>query len=112
VAESSTNEPFGSAVVQSAGGVTVAAPPANPDIRFFVKGPSAGLFSGLIEDLSLGFATEARSPALFLFENPDGRVDGQFSSLDEAGTFEVDILSQGIAQVRASGGPNLIVKFP
>ncbi len=112
VAESSTNEPFGTAVVQSAGGVTVAAPRANPDIRFFVKGPSGGLFTGLIEDLALGFTIEARSPALFLFESPDGRVDGQFNSLDNAGTFQVDVLSEGAVQRQATGGPVLIVKFP
>jgi hypothetical protein len=112
VAESSTNEPFGTAVVQSGGGVTVIAPRANPDIRFFVKAPSGGLFTGLIEDLTLGFTVEARSPALFLFENPNARVDGQFSSLDNAGTFTVDVLSEGAVQVQATGGPNLVVKFP
>jgi hypothetical protein len=112
VAESSTNEPFGTAVVQSAGGVTVVPPHANPDIRFFVKGPSGGLFTGLVEDLTLGFTVEARSPTLFLFENPDGRVDGQFSSLDNAGLFSVDVISEGAPVVQSTGGPNLIVKFP
>lgn len=110
--EVSTNDPFGTVVVQTAGGVVRIAPKANPDIRIFVKGPSGGMFTGLVEDLTLGFVVETRAPALFMFERPDGRVDGEFSSLDTAGLFAVDILSQGNVAVQATGGPNLNVKFP
>lgn len=112
VQESSTNDPFGTVVVQTSGGVAQLAPHANPDTRFFIKGPSGGLFSGLVEDLSRGFIVEARSPAVLLFEKPNGRVDGEFSSLDFAGSFAVDILAQGAVVVQATGGPNLIVKYP
>ncbi len=111
VTESSTYDAFGTVTLATIGGTVRIAPKANPDIRFFVKAPAAGLFSGLIEDLTEGFVIEARAPSLFLFENPDGRVDGEFSSLDNAGTFAIDILSQGVVVVQATGGPNLNVKF-
>lgn len=111
VAETSTYDSFGTVTVATTGGTARIAPKANPDIRFFIKAPSAGLFIGLIEDLSEGFVVQARAPSLFLFERPDGRVDGEFSSLDDAGTFAVDIIYQGRVVVQATGGPNLNVKF-
>jgi hypothetical protein len=112
LSEASTNDPFGTTVVQSTGGLNSIAPNANPNIQVFVKGPSGGLFTGLVEDLTLSFVVEARSPALFLFEHPDGRVDAQISSLDHAGGVVADILSDGAVVVQASGGPTLLVKFP
>ena len=77
-----------------------------------MKGPSGGLINGLVEDLSLSFVFEARSPALFLFEHPDGRVDAVINSVDEGGTIFADILSDGAVVVTASGGPRLLIKFP
>ncbi len=112
LAEASTNDPFGTTVVQSSGGVNSIAPRANPNIQIFVKGPSSGLLTGLVEDLTLSFVVEARSPALFLFERPDGRVDAEITSLDEAGHVVADILSDGAVVVQASGGPTLLIKFP
>lgn len=111
VAESSTYDSFGTVTVATIGGTATIAPKANPDIRFFVKAPAAGLFTGLVEDLTEGFVVEARAPSLFLFERPDGRVDGEFSALDGAGTFAVDIISHGSVVVKATGGPNLNVKY-
>jgi hypothetical protein len=110
VAEASTNDPFGTTVVQTFGGLTTIAPRANPDIRVFMKGPSGGLLTGLIEDLSLSFVFEARSPALFLFEHPDGRVDAVINSVDEAGTIIADILSDNAVVTTATGGPRLLIK--
>ena len=112
VAEASTNDPFGTTVVQSFGGLAGIAPHANPDIRFFMKGPSGGLINGLIEDLTLSFVFEARSPALFLFEHPDARVDAIINSVDEAGTIFADVLSGGVVVVQEVGGPRLLIKFP
>ena len=112
VAEDSTNDPFGTTVVQTSGGLAGIAPRADPDIRFFMKGPSGGLINGLIEDLTLSFVFEARSPALFLFEHPDARVDAVINSVDEAGTIWADILSDGAVVVQATGGPRLLIKFP
>jgi hypothetical protein len=112
VAEASTNDPFGTTVVQSFGGLVGVAPHANPDIQFFMKGPSGGLINGLIEDLTLSFVFEARSPALFVFEHPDARVDAIINSVDEAGTIMADILSNGAVVVQEVGGPRLLIKFP
>lgn len=112
VAEASTNDPFGTTVVQSFGGLAGIAPHANPDIQFFMKGPSGGLINGLIEDLTLSFVFEARSPTLFLFEHPDARVDAIINSVDEAGTIMADILFNGAVVVQEVGGPRLLIKFP
>jgi hypothetical protein len=111
VAETSTYDSFGTVTVATTGGTAGIAPKANPDIRFFIKAPAAGLFTGLVEDLAEGFVVEARAPSLFVFERPDGRVDGEFNSLDNAGPFAVDIISEGRVVVQATGGPNLNVKF-
>jgi hypothetical protein len=112
VAEASTNDPFGTTVVQTFGGVAGIAPRANPDVRVFMKGPSGGLLNGLIEDLSLSFVFEARAPALFLFEHSDGRVDAVINSVDEGGLILADVLSNGAPVVEQTGGPRLLIKFP
>jgi hypothetical protein len=70
------------------------------------------VINGLVEDLTLSFVFEARSPALLLFEHPDARVDAVINSVDEAGTISADILSGGVVVVRATGGPRLLIKFP
>jgi len=112
VAEASTNDPFGTTVVQTFGGVAGNAPRANPDVRVFMKGPSGGLLNGLIEDLSLSFVFEARAPALFLFEHSDGRVDAVINSVDEGGLILADVLSNGAPVVEQTGGPRMLIKFP
>jgi hypothetical protein len=110
VAEDSTNDPFGTTVVQTFGGLSGIAPRADPNIQFFMKAPSGGVLNGLIEDLSLSFVFEARSPALFLFEHPDGRVDAIINSVDEAGLITADILVNGVVVTTATGGPRLLIK--
>jgi hypothetical protein len=110
VAEVSTTDPFGTNVVQTFGGLTMVAPNADPNIQVFMKGPSGGLITGLIEDLSLSFVFNARSPALFLFEHSDGRVDAVINSVDEAGLITADILSDGAVVTTATGGPRLLIK--
>lgn len=110
VAEASTNDPFGTTVVQTLGGLPGIAPRANPDIEFFIKAPSGGLLNGLVEDLSLSFVFEVRSPARFLFEHPDGRVDAIINSVDEAGLITADILANGVVVTTATGGPRLLIK--
>jgi hypothetical protein len=112
VAEASTNDPFGTTVVQTFGGLAGNAPKANPDVRIFMKGPSGGILNGLIEDFTLSFVFEARAPALFLFEHSDGRVDAVINSVDQGGTIIADALSNGVPVVEASGGPRLLIKFP
>ena len=110
VAEASTNDPFGTTVVQTFGGLPAIAPRADPNIAFFIKAPSGGLLNGLIEDLSLSFVFETRSPALFLFEHPDGRVDAIINSVDQAGLITADILANGVVVTTATGGPRLLIK--
>jgi hypothetical protein len=110
VAEASTNDPFGTTVVQTFGGLPGIAPKADQDVRVFMKGPSGGILNGLVEDLTLSFVFEARSPALFLFEHPDGRVDAVINSVDEAGIITADILSDGVVVATATGGPRLLIK--
>ncbi|MGH7913619.1 MAG: hypothetical protein ACREPW_03070 [Candidatus Binataceae bacterium] len=110
IAESSTNDPFGTTVVQTSGGLTTIAPRANPDIQLFVKGPSGGTITGLVEDLTLSFVFQARSPTLFLFEHPDGRVDAIINSTDEGGAIIADILANGAVVAQATGGPRLLIK--
>jgi len=112
VAETSTTAPFGTTVVQTFGGVPGIAPNANPDIRIFLKGPSAGVLNGLVEDLSSSFVFEVRSPSLLLFERPDGRVDAVINSVDEAGNIFADALLNGTPAVEENGGPRLLIKFP
>jgi hypothetical protein len=109
-AEASTTDPFGTTVVQTFGGLNTIAPHADPDVRIFVKAPVGGLITGLVEDLSLSLVVDARSPALFLFERPDGRVDAIINSVDEAGLITADIQSDGAVTVQATGGPRLLIK--
>jgi len=110
VAEASTNDPFGTTVVQTFGGLPGIAPHADPDIEIFMKAPSGGLLTGLIEDLTLSFVFYARSPALFLFEHPDGRVDAVINSVDQGGLITADVLSNGAVVATATGGPRLLIK--
>jgi hypothetical protein len=107
VALSSTSQPFGSAAVQAGGNVGAFPPPASPDVRFFVKGPNTGVFVGLIGDLTKGFAVEARAPAVFLFDSPNGRVSGTFSLVSTIGPFDIDLTFDGVVVDEATGGPNL-----
>jgi len=99
-------------VVQTFGGLTGVAPAADPNIQVFMKAPSGGLLTGLIEDLSLSFVFQVRSPALFLFEHPDQRVDAIINSTDEGGQITADILTGGAEIVTATGGPRLLIKYP
>ena len=108
----SSMAPFGTATVTLVGGVQIAPPPANPDIRFFVKSPNTGLFTGLIEDQNVGFVIEARIPSLILFERPSGTVDAVLNQIGPGGPFVVDILSNGQVVREAVGGVNVNVSFP
>lgn len=108
----STSEPFGCAVLQT-GILTALAPAANPDVRFFVKGPAGQPFDGLIEDQILGVQLGDIAPTLFLFEQPDGKVDGNFQQLgNDLGPFLVDLIIDGRVVASASGAPTLSIRQP
>lgn len=111
----STSAPFGTATVQT--GVAhpgFAAPPpkADPDIRFFVKGPMNERFTGMVEDTQQGYIISDRAPALFLFNQPVGKVDGIFNQIQNFGPFVVDLIINGQVVASATGGPTLSIKQP
>jgi hypothetical protein len=108
----STSDPFGSAAVQTGGILAQIAPPASPDVRFAVKAPVAELFTTLIEDQDNGFIANGVVPALFLFENPHGRIDGLFSQIENFGNFDVDLIINGAVVDTKIGGPDVTVKSP
>ena len=109
----STVSPFGTAVGSIGGTLPAFANSASPDVRFVVKTPLAGVFTGLIEGVSMSSAVESRVPAVILFDSPNGgqsgRVDGIFNQVTFAGVFEVDLLVNGQLAQSVSGGNSLTV---
>jgi hypothetical protein len=109
----STQAPFGTAVVQTAKGLSATAPPANPDVRFFLKASPHQFVQGIIEDINSGFQVEDFVPTLFLFENPDGRVDGLFQQLGtDLGPINVDLIINGTIVASAFGNPTVSIVAP
>lgn len=108
---SSTTAPFGSADVGFGGQLGSFAPHANPDIRFFVKGPNVGLFNGQIENTTMGIVVEGRVPALFLFDQPgSGLVDGQFTQVTNLGHLVVDLTLGGRLINSQQGAPRVQIR--
>jgi hypothetical protein len=118
----STSERFGVAVagVNQGGGngsLHALAPPANPDVRFFVKGPNIGIFNALIEDQTQGEVLQSRVPALILFDSPNGgmlsgRLDGIFTAVGFEGPFAIDLIVNGAVVRAIVGGTSAILKYP
>ncbi len=113
----STVAPFGSAVLQSRtlaaiNGFAPPPPPANPDVRLFVKGPLSERFSGLIEDTSEGFLVSDRVPALFLYDQPDGAVDATLDQIQTLGPFNADLILNGVVVDHATGQPTVTLRQP
>ena len=111
----SSTDNFGLAV-GNFGRVGAFAPPASPDVRFFVKGPSAELFDALIEDTAHGEIVEARAPALLLFDSPaggnGGRVDGTFNAIQFLGGFSIDLIYNGGLVKSVFTGVSATLKYP
>lgn len=109
----STVSPFGTAVGSIGGTLPAFAEPASPDVRFFVKTPITGVFTGLIEGVSMSSAIESRVPAVILFDSPNGgqsgRVDGIFNQVTFAGVFDVDLVINGQLAQSVSGGNSVTV---
>jgi hypothetical protein len=110
----STVSNFGTVVGSIGGNLPAFASPASPDVRFFVKTPLAGLFTGLIEDESKSYALESRVPAVILFDSPNGgqagRVDGILNQVSFTGAFEVDLVIDGRLAATATGGTSVTIK--
>jgi len=106
----STVSNFGSVVGGVGGKLPSFAPPASPDVRFFVKTPLVGLFTALIEDETIGHALMSRIPAVILFDSPKGRVDGIFNQVSFTGIFDIDLLINGVLAGAVMGGASVSVK--
>jgi len=88
-----------------------------PDVRFFVKGPTNELFDALIEDTKMSQVVETRPPALILFDSPaggtGGRVDGIFTAVGFTGSFNIDLIYNGVIAVSVpNGGTSATLKYP
>jgi hypothetical protein len=112
----STSDPYGVAVGGVRGPLPGFAPPASPDVRFFVKGPDIGIFNALIEDQVNGEIVQSRAPSLILFDSPSGganaRVDGIFTQVTFPGPFAIDLIFNGAVVRTAVGGNQKSLKFP
>lgn len=108
---SSTSAPLGTVFVQTNPLVTLG-PPAAPDVRFFVSAPRGETFQTLIEDTSNGFEINAVAPTLFLYEDPQGKVDGQFIQTDNFGPFLIDLIINGTVVAEVAGSPNVSIRQP
>jgi hypothetical protein len=112
LAASSTSAPFGTVAIQTGSALTQISPQANPDLRIFVFGPAGERFQGLVEDSKVGFAVNQRVPALFLFDTPNGKVDGNFTQIQSFGPFAINMTYNGKVVATAQGFPNVIIRQP
>jgi len=117
----STSDPFGTAVGGvnqggANGSLLALAPPANPDVRFFVKGPYVNIYNALIEDEIHGEVVQSRAPSLILFDSPNGgssgRVDGIFNEVNFLGPFAIDLIFNGVVVKSTAGGVSATLKYP
>ena len=112
----STTAPYGFVSVQTPGGtLNTIQPQAVPDLRIYVNGPLGERFQALVEDKTIGFITNTRAPAVFLFDGPSGKVDGQFTQTQNFGSFSIDMTSgvNGTDEITtAGGGPFVIIRQP
>ena len=113
---SSTTENYGSVVGQLTDqkpALTRFAPPASPDVRFFVRGPAIDLFDATIEDLQNSNILQARVPAVLLFDSPNGgssgRVDGIFNEVTFFGPLDVELIINGNVK-QVFGGTTVSIK--
>lgn len=107
----STTAPFGNVSVQT-GKLKTLAPQANPDLRIFVVGPSGEHFNGLVEDKVNSFVVDDRAPSLFLFDTPNGKIDGIFNQIQNFGPFTVNMTLDGNVIATATGGPTVTIVEP
>ncbi len=112
VSASSTTAPYGTVTIQTGTSLAAIAPAASPDLRIFVYGPLGERFTGLIEDSKVGFAVNQRVPALFLFDSPNGKIDGNFTQVQSFGPFAINMSFNGLIVANAHGFPNVIIRQP
>lgn len=112
VTAQSTTAPYGTVTIQTGASLSQIAPLASPDLRIFVYGPLGERFTGLIEDSQVGFAVNQRVPALFLFDSPNGKVDGNFTQVQSFGPFAINMSFNNEIVATAQGFPNVIIRQP
>lgn len=109
----STSQPFGTVSVQTGTSKTLSVPPgAYPDLRIFVSGAFSEKMQSLIEDQSVGYVFQTIAPTLFLFESPDGKVDGQFQQKSSLGPIVANMTYNGELVATKSGEPTLVIRQP
>ncbi len=89
------------------------APPAFPDVRFFVTNPLNGIFNAVVEDVDTAYILQSQSPTLLLFDSPNGnstteRVDGIFTTVS-GGPMKINLSFNGHV-VTAGGGGTVSIK--
>lgn len=112
VTAESTTAPYGTVTIQTGAPLPQFAPKASPDLRIFVYGPLGERFQGVIEDSTVGYAINQRVPALFLFDSPNGKVDGNFTQIQSFGPFAINMSFNGPIVANAQGFPNVIIRQP
>jgi hypothetical protein len=87
---SSTFSHYGVVVGSVNGTLKALAPPASPDVRFYINGPANGIFNAVVEDEATAFVLQSRAPCVILYDSPNnnslsGQVDGIFNLVGGAG---------------------------
>jgi len=111
----STFSNYGTIVGGINGKLTALAPPASPDVRYYVKGPATAVFNAVIEDSSTSFALQSRVATVILQDSPNGgsqsgHVDGIFNLVQDIGPLDIDLFFNGKLVSHAAGGGSQIVK--
>lgn len=113
---SSTFSHYGMVVGSVNGTLISLAPPASPDVRFYVNGPADGVFNAVIEDATTAFVLQARAPSVILYDSPNnnsltGHVDGILNLVGGAGgPLSIDLNFDG-ALVQAGGSGTITIKI-
>jgi hypothetical protein len=110
---SSTSQPYGTVSVQTNSSQNNSVPPAAyPDVRIFVRGSFGERMQSLIEDQQVGYVFQTIAPTLFLFESPNGKVDGQFTQKNSLGPIIANMTYNGELIATQSGQPNIVIRQP
>jgi len=113
---SSTFANYGMVVGSLNGKLKAFAPPASPDVRFYVNGPANGVFNATVEDSTTAYVLQSRAPCVIFYDSPNnnsltGHVDGLFNLVSGAsGPLAIDLNFDG-ALVQAGGGGTVTVKI-
>lgn len=113
---SSTFANYGMVVGSLNGKLKAFAPPATPDVRFYINGPANGIFNAVVEDASTAFVLQSRAPCVILYDSPNnnsltGHVDGIFNLVGGAGgPLAIDLNFDG-ALAEGGGSGTVTVKI-